>query len=156
MSMSNIFTIIGMCLYLQIQHPEPVHFATSDAIDVARLIARDLGYPIDKDRGMFYFDLLLNANGRPMFKGYTSIGFYADVRPIYHFEINESTGQVVDATVCAVFDVPSLKPFEKSRRRLTGARPRTLDELSDDVGCDKLRIVRKSRLQEKGSTTSKD
>jgi hypothetical protein len=137
-------TILAFLLLFQQQRTPPtVHLPTSDAIDVARQLARDLGFPIDRYRKLYFFDVLTAEGGKPWFAGYTSIGFYGNGQPINHFEINERTGQVVDSTTCQVFDFPDLRVFQIGQQQLSGSRPRTTKELMEEIGCDELTVVRR-------------
>jgi hypothetical protein len=136
-------TILGFLFFFVPQPLQAVHFPTSDAIDVARKVARDLGYPIDRDPNLYFFDVVRTEGGKPLIAGYTAISFWSSAHPIQHFEINEQTGQVVDDTSCEVFDFPDLRAFQRARQRLTGSRPSTIEELANQVGCDKLTVIRK-------------
>ncbi len=143
MSLTMLTTILGLLFFFQSQPPQAVHFPTSDAIDVARKVARDLGYPIDRNRNLYFFDVVKTEGGKPLIAGYTAVSFWSSAHPIQHFEINERTGQVVDDTSCEVFDFPDLRTFQRARQQLTGARPSTIAELANEVGCDALTVVRK-------------
>ncbi len=143
MSISMVTTILGLSFFFQPQPPQAVHFPTSDAIDVARSVARDLGYPIDRYRNLYFFDVVTAEGGKPLIAGYTAISFWSAAHPLQHFKINERTGQVVDDTSCEVFDFPDLKVLERARQRLTGSRPSTTEELANEIGCDKLTVIRK-------------
>jgi hypothetical protein len=107
-------TILGFLFFFQPQPPRSVHLPTSDAIDVARKVARDLGYPINRYPNLFFFDVPTTEGGKPLIAGYTSISFWSKTQPINHFDINDRTGQVVDATICAVFDFPDLRAFQRA------------------------------------------
>lgn len=143
MSLTMLTTILGFLFFFQPQPPQAVHFPTSDAIDVARKVARDLGYPIDRNPNLYFFDVVKTEGGKPLIAGYTAVSFWSSAHPIQHFEINERTGQVVDDTSCEVFDFPDLRAFQRARQQLTGARPNTIEELANEVGCDTLTVVRK-------------
>jgi hypothetical protein len=139
-----ILTISGFVFAQQTQRlPVTVHLPTSAAIDVARLLARDLGYPIDKYPKRYFFDQVTGGDGKPLTFGYVAISFWSGAQPINHFEINESTGQIVDDVACEVFDFPNLKPFQHEQQGLSGARPETIEELLGDgrFPCEKLTIV---------------
>jgi len=137
--------MLAILAFMQPQQSLPitVHLPTSEAIDVARQLARDLGYPLDQHPKVYFFDQLTGEDGKPSFAGYVSIGFYGDGHPIYHFEINESTGQVVDSVTCKVFDFPNLRAFQQAQQKLSGSLPRTGRQLIDEIGCDKLTVVEK-------------
>jgi hypothetical protein len=138
-------TVLAALLLFQMQHPAPVsvHMPTSEVIDVARMLARDLGYPLDRYPKVYSFDLL-SAEGRHA--GYISIGFYANGHPINYLDINETTGQIVTSMTCKVFDFPDLSVFQRAHQRLSGARPRTTEELMEDINCDHLTVVRESEV----------
>ena len=135
-------TLLLMVSQAQVHAVASMHLPTSDAIDVARRLARDLGYPIDQSPRRFFFDLATGEGGQPLIAGYTTVGFFGDPQPIHHFAINEQSGQIVDADLCALFDFPDLRAFARRRRQLSGARARTADELAREIGCDALKGVR--------------
>jgi len=110
---------------------------------VARKLARDLAYPIDRYPKLYYFDMLTKEDGKPWFPGYVSIVFFGNDHPIHSFDINEQTGQIVDSLICQVFEFPDLKAFQREHQKLSGSRPRTTDELMDEIHCDQLTVVRK-------------
>jgi hypothetical protein len=91
----------------------------------------------------YFFDVVKTEGGKPLITGYIAVSFWSSAHPIQHFEINERTGQVVDDTSCEVFDFPDLRAFQRARQQLTGARPSTIEELANEVGCDTLTVVRK-------------
>jgi len=62
----NSMIIAALLFFQQQQSPSAVHMPTSDAIDVARKLARDLGYPIDRYAQLYFFDVLTNK-GMPAF-----------------------------------------------------------------------------------------
>jgi hypothetical protein len=132
--------ILLALLFFQPQSPPvEVHLPTSVAIDTARKLVKDLGYPIDRYPSLYFFDAL-----PPSFTGYVSIGFYGNGHPIHHFEINEKTGQVVDSVVCEIYDFPDLRVFQRTQQQLSGSRAMTTEELMDEIGCQKLKVVRSS------------
>ena len=122
--------------------PLAMHLPTSSAIDVARMLARDLGYPIDRYKKLYFFDVLTTEGGKPWFAGYISVSFWGR-QPINQFEINERTGQVVDSSTCELFDFPDLRVFQREQQHLSRSRPRSDEELKDEIGCDELTVVRK-------------
>jgi hypothetical protein len=142
-SLNMLTTMPGFLFFFQSEPPRAVHFPTSTAIDVARKVARDLGYAIDRDPNRFYFDVVTTETGNPLIAGYTAISFWNDVQPINHFEINERTGEIVDGDLCAVFDFPDLREFQRALQRATLARSSTTKQLAHEVGCDELTVVRK-------------
>jgi hypothetical protein len=111
---------------------------TSDAIDVAEKVAKGEGYSL-ADRRMFFFDLMLDKSGKPLFPGYVTVGFYWNNDVVSAISISESTGQVLDIDRCVVFDYPSLRTFGRDVRRGTGLPPLSMDELSKKVGCESLK-----------------
>jgi len=135
-------TVLGLLFFFPPQTPQSVHLATSDAIDIVRKVARDLGFPIDRYPNLYFFDVVTAEGGKPLFAGYTSIGFYGK-QPINHFQINERTGQIVDADLCTTYDFPNLRAFQRTRQQLSGSRPSTTKELANEIGCDDLTVVRK-------------
>jgi hypothetical protein len=115
---------------------------TSDAIDVARMIARDEGYDVTKTT-VYYFQELTNSEGKPFLPGYTSIGFDINGNARNLISINNSTGQAIDFNTCEVFDYPDLKPFQERTIRLNKAKRRTPQELADEVGCSSPKVLSK-------------
>src|SRR5438128_10764422 len=77
---------------------------TSDAIDLARMIARNEGYDVTKTT-IYSFDLL-TSQGKPFHAGYTSIGFDINGNTRNLISINDSTGQAIDYNTCEIFDYP--------------------------------------------------
>lgn len=119
-----------------------VHIPTSDAIDFARMIARDEGYDV-RDTKVYYFDLLMTQDGKPLLQGYTSIGF--DING-YHrntISINDRTGQAIDMFSCEVFDYPDLRPFQENIIHLSKAKRKSTQELADDAGCRSPKVQNK-------------
>jgi hypothetical protein len=82
---------------------------TSDAIDVAQSVAKGEGYSL-ADRRKFFFDLMLDKNGRPLFPGYITVGFYWNSDTVSAISINESTGQVLDINQCVVSTTRAFEP----------------------------------------------
>ncbi len=117
-----------------------VHVTTSDAVDFARMIARDEGYDV-RDTKVYYFDLLQTQNGKPLLTGYTSIGFYINGNIRSSISISETTGQAVDMNSCEVFDYPDLKPFQERIVHLSKAKRKTAQELADDAGCSSPKVL---------------
>jgi hypothetical protein len=117
-----------------------VHIATSDAVDVARMIAKDEGYDV-RDTKVYYFDLLQTQDGKPLLSGYTSVGFYINGNIRSSISISETTGQAVDMNSCEVFDYPDLRPFQERIVQLSKARRKTALELADDAGCSSPKVL---------------
>jgi hypothetical protein len=117
-----------------------VHVTTSDAVDLARMIARDEGYDV-RDTKVYYFDLLQTQNGKPLLTGYTSIGFYIDGNIRSSISISETTGQAVEMNSCEVFDYPDLKPFQERILQLSKAKKKTAQELANDAGCSSPKVL---------------
>ena len=120
-----------------------VHIATSDAIDFARMIARDEGYDVKKTT-VYTFDLLSGPGGQPFHQGYTAIGFDINGDPRNLIVINNNTGQAIDYNTCEIFDYPDLKPFQERIMHLSKAKKKTAQELADDVGCSSPKVLTKS------------
>jgi hypothetical protein len=110
-----------------------IHVTTSDAVKVAQMIAKDEGYDIKNDR-LYYFDLL-ESQGQPLLRGYTSVGFYINGNIRSTLSISETTGQVIDMNSCEVFDYPDLRSFQERMLRLSKASRKTPQEMADDAGC---------------------
>ncbi len=122
-----------------------VHITTSDAIDLARIIARDEGYDVTKTK-VYSFDLLTAPSGRPFQQGYTSIGFDISGNPRNLILISDTTGQAIDYNTCKIFDYSNLKPFEERMMRLSKAKRKTPRELAKDVGCSSPKMLSKPFL----------
>jgi hypothetical protein len=137
----SVFIIFFM---LQTSQSKPItmHITTSDAVDLARMIARDEGYDV-RDSRVYYFDLLQTKDGKPLLDGYTSIGFYINGNIRSSISISETTGQALDMNSCEIFDYPDLKPFQKRIGHLTKAKRKTPQELADGAGCGSPRVLNK-------------
>jgi hypothetical protein len=123
-----------------------VHIPTSQLISIAQKVARDEGYDIQNE-DVYYFDLLTTADGKPRIEGYTSVGFYINGIIRSGISINETTGQVLDATTCEFFDYLDLKPFSEKMLRLTKSKLLSPEELAKDVGCKSLTVLNQSVLK---------
>jgi hypothetical protein len=131
--------LLALLLGMQLQPPVKRSFIpTSDAIEVAGKVAKGEGYSL-ADRTKFFFDLMLDKNGKPLFPGYVTIGFYWDSNIVNAISVSESTGQVLDISMCTVFDYPSLRAYGKSVRQGTGVPPLSMNELRKQTGCDSLK-----------------
>jgi len=117
-----------------------VHITTSDAIDFARMIARDEGYDVAKT-SIYSFDLLSASGGKPFLKGYTTVSFDINANPRNLIAISNSTGQAVDYNTCEVFDYPDLKPFQERIIHLAKAKRKTPQQLADDAGCSPPKVL---------------
>ena len=140
-----IVSIISLVLLLFAVPPDPsvvVHIPTSDAVDLARMIAKDEGYDVG-DTKVYYFDLLITRDGQPLLKGYTSLGFYINGNIRSTISISETTGQAVDMNSCEVFDYPDLKPFQEQMMHLSKAKMKTAKELADEAGCASPEVLTK-------------
>ncbi len=112
--------------------------ATSDAIDLSRMIARDEGYDVPKDPRCS-FELLTEFGGETN----TSIGFDVNGHARNLIVINNSTGQAIDYNTCEIFDYPNLGPFQDQMTRLSGVKKKTAQELANDIGCESPRVLTK-------------
>lgn len=117
-----------------------VHITTSDAVDLARMIASDEGYDIQNTE-VYYFDSLKTRDGKPLLKGYTSVGFYIRGNIRSSISISETTGQAFDMNSCEVFDYPDLKPFQERIAHLSKTKRKTAQELADDAGCSSPKVL---------------
>ena len=140
---------LGLELLLLIQAPQtskPQHkvfLPTSDAVDIARQVAKDQGYSI-ANRSMYFFDLMMTESGKPALPGYVTLGFYGNSNLLNQISINESTGQVVDSLKCIVFEYPDLMNFQQELRRETGAKPLSSTALANSIGCESLKHLSKT------------
>ena len=131
----------GLALYLAMQAPKQEtksFIPTSDVIDVARMVARGLGYSL-ADRTKYFFDLLPGPKGEPLFPGYVTVGFYWNSNTVNAISINEKTGQVLDITMCTWFEFPTIKRFERSVQRGTGLPPLTEQKIRAQTGCESVK-----------------
>lgn len=141
MSIVRVATFLALLLFFTPQiESEVVHITTSDAIDLARIVARNEGYDV-RNTKVYYFDLLMTSDGKPVLPGYTTIGFYINGNVRSSISISDSTGQTIDLNTCEVFDYPELKPFQQRIMRLSKARKKTLQELADDVACGSPKVL---------------
>src|SRR5690349_2485646 len=114
MSLASLISTVVLWLYAGQSVPTKVKFyiPDSDAIDYARVVARDEGFDVSKTK-IYTFDVLKNADGTHFPReGYTAIGFNANLQPQNLFAIFNATGQVIDFNSCDVFDYPNLKSFQ--------------------------------------------
>jgi hypothetical protein len=138
-----IGTLLALLMLLVAQSQTViVHIPTSDAVDLARMIARDEGYDVTKT-AVYSFDLLTTSGGKPFHRGYTSIGFDINGNPRNLIAISDSTGQAIDYNTCEVFDYPELRPFQEQMIRLSKVKRKTAQELADDVGCGSPKVLSK-------------
>jgi hypothetical protein len=136
--------LAAIVFFLQSPSSAPSIFVpTSDVIDIARKIARDQGFPIERHK-LFYFDLMRREDGSPRLPGYVSVGFYGNDRLILDISINEKTGQVVDTTHCFLFEYPDLAAFGRAQRRASHAKALTREELEATLGCESLKASDRS------------
>ena len=143
MPLVNVTILMSSYLFLFGQGQSTiVHIPTSKAISIAQMIARNEGYNIDNDR-IYFFDLLTTSGGRPLVRGYTSIGFYINGNIRSTISIHEATGQAIDMNSCEIFDYPAVRTFQSEMLRLSKAKKRTAQELADDVGCSSPKLLSK-------------
>lgn len=122
--------------------PAIVHIMTSDAIDLARTIARNEGYDVTKT-SLYSFDLLTGSDGKPFQQGYTTIAFYIKGKHRNLIAINNSTGQAIDYNTCEIFDYPELKTFQEQMIHLSKAKRKPPQELADEIGCSSPKVLNK-------------
>jgi hypothetical protein len=144
MPVATIITTLLTLLLLPLAQSQPVivHITTSDAIDLARMIARDEGYDVTKT-SIYTFDLLITSEGKPFIQGYTSVGFDIKGNPRNLIAISDRTGQAIDYNTCEIFDYPDLRPFQERMTRLSKAKRKTAQELADDAGCSSPKVLNK-------------
>ena len=117
-----------------------VFVPTSTAIDIARTVAMNLGYPLG-DKQRYYFDVLSGRDGAPLYPGYVTVEFVWDGAHVSSVSINEQTLQTLDMTACLVFDYPDMKPDQAAMSRRTGVKPLALARLRDESDCgDRLQV----------------
>ena len=118
-----------------------VNIPTSDALMVAQIIASNEGYDI-RNTKRYYFEAL--DCPKPLLEGYTSMGFSISGQARSSISINNDTGQALDMNSCEIFDYPELRPFQEDIMRLTKVKRKTPQELADDVGCGRPRVLTKA------------
>ena len=118
---------------------------TSELLRVARMAARDEGFPTDKIRTdgarVFFFDIATNAEGKPLAAGYVRMSFYGNSHLIRTYSVNEQTGQIVDIENCATFDFPNLQAFARETQKESGSKPESREAVAQDVGCETLVVI---------------
>jgi len=141
MPVIRIATLVALLLVPLAQgETVTVHVTASDAIDLARMIARDEGYDVAKTT-VYSFDLLSGSEGKPFLQGYTTISFDINANPRNLIAINNNTGQAIDYNTCEIFDYPDLKPFQERVVHLSKAKRKTAQELADDAGCSSPKVL---------------
>lgn len=140
-------TVMSLLLVMQVTPPKDQSFLpTSGVIDVARMVARGLGYPLS-NRSKYFFDLLPAKGGEPPIPGYITVGFYWNSDTVNAISIDAETGQVLDFGMCTVFQYPSIKRFQREIRKGGGSPPLSLEQLRARTGCDSLKVVTRVRSQ---------
>ena len=135
--MSKIIIVICVTLYLLITAyslPIIMPIPTSDAIDIARIIAKNEGYDI-KNSQINYFELIAGHEGKPFVEGYTTIAFYISGNSRNLIAINNITGQAIDYNTCEVFDYPDLYSFQETLLLNNKTKKKSPQELARDMGC---------------------
>lgn len=132
--------ILIALLMLQQSTIVQVYIPTFKAVDIARRVAKDLGFRTEDPE--YYFDRMRSKGDKPAIPGYVDMGFYGHNNLLQEFAISETTGQIVDPRTCQVFEFPDLESFQRTQQRQSGLRPKTQDELRSDLGCDHLTFVR--------------
>jgi hypothetical protein len=141
MSIAPLNFLLALLLFTAAQSQQVIMpISTSDAVDVARIIARDEGYDVTNTK-VYYFDLLTNSEGKPFLQGYTAIGFYIDGQERNLITINNATGQAIDYNTCEIFAYPDLKSFQDNMIRVNKAKKKTPQELARDVGCGSPQVL---------------
>jgi hypothetical protein len=141
--MIRITVFLGLLTFIAPQIQSTImHITTSDAIDLAKIIARDEGYDVTNTR-VYYFDLLITSKRKPLLQGYTSIGFYINGNIRSTVSINNGTGQSIDYNTCEVFEYSDVKPFQEQTTRLSKGTKKTPQQLADDAGCGSPKVLMK-------------
>lgn len=132
--------LVALFVYLASQNQIIMPIPTSDAVDLARMIARDEGYDVTKTT-VYSFELLMSSDGKPFVHGYTSIVFDINGRHRNLIAISNFTGQAIDYNTCEIFDFSDLRPFQEQVIRITKAKRKTTQELANDVGCTAPKVL---------------
>lgn len=140
-------------LILQQSTVVQVYIPTSKAVDIAREVAKDLGFKVQDPE--YYFDLMLTKDGKPPVAGYVAVGFYGHDNLLETFAISEKTGQIVEPSACQVFEFSDLAPFQRAQQAQSGLKPKTQKELMSEFGCDRLSVVRNPIVGNERSANNK-
>ena len=136
---------LGVLAVLQASPPPKIVFIpTSQVIDIARSVARGEGYSL-ANRDKYFFDVISDKDGRPVFPGYITVGFYWNSDTVNAISINENTGQVLDRSLCLSFEYPEVLRSGQEIRKATGASLLPLPDLLKQTGCDSLKRLRVPR-----------
>jgi hypothetical protein len=120
---------------------------------IAAMAAKDEGYGLDNPNNSIYD--LIGPDGTGMFKGYYNMA--VEVAPdvpvgtvfapdmALNLAIRKKTADVVDIYTCTIFRYPDLMRFRHQWIKKTGAKPVTLDQISDEVDCPYLKIKLRSK-----------
>lgn len=151
MSRARIYLVIAAILvssaHIAAAQKVKVFIPTSDAIDIARVVAKNLGYSL-KDPHRYFFDELRTKDGASLYPGYVTIEFVWEGSDVTAVSISEKTLQVIDMMACLVYDYPELRADRDDFIRETGNKPMTLDELRAVSDCG-------SRLEVRTAPTHK-
>jgi hypothetical protein len=139
MKIAFILLSLASLIATQQQAPE-IRITTSDAIDLARVIAQDEGYDVSQST-VYSFDLLTSSKGTALLKGYTSIGFNINGNPRNLIVISNSTGQSLDYNTCEVFEYPDLRGFQDRMMQLSKAKKKSAQELAKEAGCGSPKVL---------------
>ena len=142
--------LLAMFLFSSLQSQVLVRrIPDSDAIDLARIIARDEGYDLGIQTIEYSFIMARDSQCKPLVFGYTSVIFNIDASARNLIGINDSTGQAIEMNTCEVFDYPNVIPFQKQTMRINRTKRKTAQELADDVDCGIPKILTKQALPTK-------
>jgi hypothetical protein len=129
----EIFGLFTPVLTFASQQPQdPSVLATSDLIDYGRAIARDKGYDVSKTE---VYSFSIPSQGF-FAEGYTTVALEVYARGSLIFLINNATGQAVEFNSCEVYEYPDLKRWQQRSLEASKAKPKTPQELADEVRCD--------------------
>jgi hypothetical protein len=152
----SVIPLLLLILLSPVQQGQPatVSITTSDAIDLARAIARDEGYDVTKN-SIYSFELLAGKEGKPFLQDYTSIGFDINGRHRNLLVINNTTGQVADYNTCEIFDYPNVLKFQQRIQQLSKVQRKTPQELANDIGCGSPKVLNQPVKSGSSHTVSK-
>ena len=112
---------------------------TSDILYVANSAAEEWQKkPVQEDSS--FFDIV-DPEIYTM-PGYKKVLYYVDEKPVLSIIVNLRTGQVMDDNLCIYFKNKKILHFSRQVQNLTKTYPIPIDELANQIGCDKLKIIK--------------
>ncbi len=88
------------------------------------------------NRTKYFSDLMSDKEGKPVFPGYVTVGFYWNSDTVNAISINENTGQVLDINMCLSFEYPEVLRLGQEIRKANEASPLPPSDLLKQTGCE--------------------